>query len=190
MTEVNGPFEREIKLRFDSPQAARTAVIALGAALARPRRLQLDALFDTASRELSARAQILRVRVEAGHSFITFKRPVNSALVKIREEIETAIDDGARMIAILESAGFHAWFRYEKYREEFILPGIVIAIDETPVGTFVEIEGSEGEIVETALGLGRQSADFILDSYRTLYVRDCESRGVAVTHMVFAAGAP
>ena len=40
--------------------------------------------------------------------------------VKIREELETVVADGAeRCSTILEELGLHAWFRYEKYREEF-----------------------------------------------------------------------
>ena len=53
---------------------------------------------------------------------------------------------------ILEELGLHVWFRYEKYREEFSADDVVIAVDETPVGMFVEIEGGEDAIHETARG--------------------------------------
>ena len=72
---MSTPLEREVKLRFESPQAARTAVAASGATPLRPRRLQSDVLFDTEQRVLSARSQVLRVRIEAGHSYVTFKSP-------------------------------------------------------------------------------------------------------------------
>src|SRR5262249_25543856 len=55
------PLEREIKLRFESPEAARAAVVAAGAGPLRPRRLQSDVLFDTEQRMLSARGEVLRV---------------------------------------------------------------------------------------------------------------------------------
>ena len=61
------------------------------------------------------------------------------------------------------------WFRYEKYREEFSAEDVIIAIDETPVGTFVEIEGGEEHIHAAAAALGKTPADYITDSYRTLF---------------------
>src|SRR5215212_11761475 len=124
------PLECEVKLRFDSPQAARAAVIAAGAMPLTPRRLQSDALFDTAERMLTARSQVLRVRIEDGHSFVTFKSPAEHPTLKLREELETGVLDGVRLATILERTGFRTWFRYEKYREEFALDEVVIAVDE------------------------------------------------------------
>jgi adenylate cyclase, class 2 len=182
------PLEREIKLRFDSPERARAAVVGCGAVPFRPRRLQSDVLFDTDQRLLSARGQVLRVRIEAGHSYVTFKSPAEHPTLKLREELETGVGDGDRLVAILQRAGFRIWFRYEKYREEFSLGDVLIAVDETPVGTFVEIEGSDHGIVETVGALGRGPADYIIDSYRTLFVRHCREQGVPIGDMVFSAG--
>jgi adenylate cyclase class 2 len=182
------PLEREIKLRFDSPEAARAAVRAAGARPLKPRRLQSDVLLDTPQRTLSARSQVLRVRIEDGHSFVTFKSPTAHPTLKVREELETAVDDGQCVVAILAQAGFDIWFRYEKYREEFAFDEAVIAVDETPMGTFVEIEGSDRGIAATALALGRGPSDYLIDSYRSLFVHFCEERGLPATDMVFAAG--
>jgi len=55
---------------------------------------------------------------------------------------------------------------------------VIVAVDETPVGTFVEIEGGDRGIAELALVLGRSPSDYLLDSYRRLYAQDCERRGV------------
>ena len=184
---MSTPIEREIKLRFESPASARAAVLAIGARPATPRRLQADALFDTGDRQLSAQQQILRVRIEDGHGFVTFKSPIEHPTLKLREELETSVGDGRMLTAILERAGFRMWFRYEKYREEFTLDDVIVAVDETPVGTFVEIEGSDHGIAAAAVALGRGPADFVLDSYRTLFVQDCAARGVDATHMIFPA---
>src|SRR6185369_13697574 len=118
---MSTPLEREVKLRFESPQAARTAVAASGATPLRPRRLQSDILFDTDQRVLSARSQVLRVRIEEGHSYVTFKSPADHPTLKLREEWETSVGDGTCLVTILERAGFRIWFRYQKYREEFSL---------------------------------------------------------------------
>ena len=183
---MSTPLEREIKLRFENPEEARAAVVATGATPLKPRRLQSDILFDTEQRMLSARRQVLRVRIEAGHSYVTFKSPAEHPTVKLREELETGVTDGERLVMILERSGFRTWFRYEKYREEFAFDEVVIAVDETPVGTYVEIEGSDRGITAAARALGRGPGDYILDSYRTLFVRACEQQGLPIGDMVFA----
>ena len=61
------------------------------------------------------------------------------------------------MLRVLEELGFHVWFRYQKYREEFALDDVMIAVDETPVGTYVEIEGGEHGIATTTEALGRRA---------------------------------
>src|SRR5690606_6615811 len=110
---------------------------------------------------------------ENGKSLLTFKGPVQPGPMKLRDEIETAVADGAALLAILGELGLRVWFRYEKYREEFAVGDVVIAIDETPIGVFVEIEGSEAHIDQTAAALGRTRADYITASYRALFLEHC-----------------
>jgi adenylate cyclase, class 2 len=179
-------FEREIKLRFDAVATARAAVAAGGARPRRGRRLQQDALVDTDEGFLRARRSVLRVRSEEGGAVLTFKGPVQPSTMKLREEVETNVADGAALLELLERIGFRPWFRYEKYREEFSLGACVIAIDETPVGTFVEIEGDEAGVAAAARALGRAPSDYVLDSYRGIFVQHCEALGVPVTDMLFA----
>jgi adenylate cyclase, class 2 len=178
-------LEREIKLHFDDPEAARAAVLATGATPVRGRRLQEDCLLDAADERLRRRRSVLRVRMESGRSFLTFKGPVEPSIMKLREELETVVGDGTLMLRVLEELGFHIWFRYQKYREEFALADVIIAIDETPVGTYVEIEGGAQGIAATTEALGRRPSDYLLDSYRGLFVRHCEERGLPVTNMLF-----
>ena len=80
----------------------------------------------------------------------------------------------------------HVWFRYEKYREEYAAGNVTVALDETPVGTFVEIEGDEHGILTITRALGRTPDDFILSSYRRLFVRHREEYGLG-TNMLFRA---
>jgi adenylate cyclase class 2 len=188
MAAGSGSMEREIKLRFDNEAAARAAVAATGAVLLRPRRLQHDCLLDTAAGQLRDARSILRVRHEPDTSFLTFKGPVQPATMKLREEIETAVPDAAALLSILESLGYRVWFRYEKLREEYRYGDAIIAIDETPVGTFVEIEGSEDSVTRGATALGRGPADYVLASYRTLYVEQRTRAGLPVGDMLFVHG--
>ena len=177
--------EREIKLRYDSVESAQAAVLAAGATPLLGRRLQEDALLDTDDESLRRRRCVLRIRAENGKSRITFKGPVQPSDMKVRDELETVIGDGALLLRVFEELGFHVWFRYEKYREEFTHENVIVAIDETPVGIFVEIEGCEQGIASMARALGRRPADYVVDSYRTLFLKHRDEFGLAGTDMVF-----
>lgn len=178
-------LEREIKLRFDSVEEARLAVAAAGATPTRCRRLQEDALLDDAHDTLKARRCVLRVRVESGRSLLTFKGPVQASPMKLREEIETIVGDGETMLRCLEALGYSVWFRYQKYREEYALGDVIVAIDETPVGVFIELEGAEQGILEATRALGRSPEDFVLDSYRTLFMAHRRAHGLPDRDMLF-----
>jgi adenylate cyclase class 2 len=128
---------------------------------------------------------VLRVRAECGKSRLTFKGPLQPGIFKIREEIETVVGDGGVLLRVLEELGLRVWFRYEKYREEFSHEDVIVAIDETPLGVFVEIEGSETGIASMAEALGRSTNDYIVDSYRALFLRHQQACGLSGTDMVF-----
>lgn len=179
-------LEREIKLRFESAADARERILSIGATPLRGRRLQEDCLLDTESDLLHHRRCVLRVRNENGNSVLTFKGPVHPGVMKLREEHETIVADGETLLVILHELGLHVWFRYEKYREEFAAEDVIIAVDETPVGTFIEIEGGEEQIHRVAAALGRTPDDYITDSYRTLFLQQRELCGLHGDHMVFA----
>lgn len=178
-------LEREIKLRFASPDEARDAIVHSGATPVRGRRLQEDCLLDTADELIRQRRSVLRVRMEPGKSLLTFKGPAQASIMKVREELETVVSDGDTLLRILAELGFRPWFRYQKYREEFGHEDALIALDETPIGIFVEIEGTEEAIAAVARGLGRQVSDYIIESYRGLFVQYCAEHGLADTDMVF-----
>ena len=183
-------LEREIKLQFVSVEEARGAVIAAGCTPLLGRRLQEDALLDTEDELLRRRRCVLRVRVENGKSRVTFKGPVQPSAMKVREEQETLVGDGEVLLRVFEELGLHIWFRYEKYREEFSHEDVTVAIDETPVGVFVEIEGGEHGIASMAESLGRTSTDYIVDSYRSLFLQRREQFGLRGTDMLFDSCAP
>jgi adenylate cyclase class 2 len=178
-------IEREIKLGFASVDEARERVIASGATPLRGRRLQEDALLDTPDERLRRAGCVLRIRTESGKNRITFKGPVHAGIMKVRDEIETSVGDADAVLRILDASGFRPWFRYQKYREEYALEDVIIAIDETPVGIYVELEGGENGIAAVAAVLGRAEADYLRDSYRSLFVRHCQEHGCAPGDMLF-----
>jgi len=182
---TTGKVEREIKLRFESVERARADIEAAGATPLLGRRLQEDALLDDEDESLRRRGCALRIRSENGKSRITFKGPIQSASMKLRDEFETVVGDGALLLTIFQELGYHIWFRYEKYREEYAREEVIVAIDETPVGVFVEIEGSEQGITAMAEALGRTSDDYVLDSYRSLFLKHRDAHGLTGSDMLF-----
>jgi len=182
---MSGGIEREIKLPFADVPGARAAVLAAGATPLRGRRLQDDSLLDTADDRLRRERAVLRVRVEPDTSFVTFKGPAEISVMKVREELETMVGDGDLLLEVLGRLGFRVWFRYQKYREEYRCRDVVVAIDETPVGVFVELEGSEAGITAVAAALSRTPADYVTDSYRNLFARRREELGLPQTDMLF-----
>jgi len=136
---------------------------------------------------------------------LTFKRPITAradAVVsaqdnhrhKVREEFELEIADASVLTKIFEGLGMRGWFRYEKHRTTFRLPpsarwakGLLIELDETPISTFVELEGPPAAIDRAAEELGFHKHDYIVKNYLALYVEDCQRLGLEPKDMIFAA---
>ena len=171
-------------------------------------------IFDTPEGGLAKHGQLLRIRTETPEKSVkgkssksprvvlTFKRPAEPATMpanaplqgrhKVREEIEVEVADGVVLTKIFEGLGMRGWFRYEKYRTTFKLPaskkwatGLLIELDETPIGTFVELEGPGAAIDRAAEEFGYSKRDYVLRNYLTLYAEDCRRRGQQPTDMVF-----
>jgi adenylate cyclase, class 2 len=109
---------------------------------------------------------------------------------KLRVELETELGDAAEALAIFDRLGFHRFFRYQKYRSiyEAALPSgssLHIMADETPIGAFLELEGTEEAIAEAVEMLGITPADYILESYLALQIAHCRQQGKPLEDMVF-----
>ncbi len=134
---------------------------------------------------------------------LTFKQPMvqpagaetgsaSSGSYKVRDEIEVEVAEGGNLTRIFEGLGMSGWFRYEKCRTTFRLPaskawalGLLIELDETPIGTFVELEGPAGAIDRAAAELGFSKHDYLSKNYLRLYMEECRRKGVQPSHMVF-----
>jgi len=169
---VPAPVETEIKLRMEGPDSARRAVTALGATLEGARHLEDNTLYDDARSSLYAAGQALRLRRAAGRAIVTYKGPRQERGdgVKSRPETEIDVSDAEAFHAILSALGYRKVFRYQKYRETYHWRDVEIVVDETPIGTFLEIEGPAATIHEAARALGRSRADYIADSYAALFL--------------------
>jgi adenylate cyclase, class 2 len=99
---------------------------------------------------------------------------------KVREEREIRVADGEQLAVILEGIGLLPSFRYEKYRSTYRLPGldgVKLELDETPIGDFLEAEGSRAAIDLSTERLGYRPADYITESYWDLFRDAMRKRG-------------
>jgi len=185
--------EVEIKLRVEEGVSPMAAVTALGAHLLHPRDLEDNQLYDFPDFSLKTRGAMLRVRIQARGSVLTYKegsRVENGA--KVRDEMEVAlgpggVEDGETTAAILLKLGMRPLFRYQKYRTVYKLGDLVITIDETPIGVYLELEGSKLLIDEAATRLGYKASDYIVKSYFALHQEYLKARGLPLKDMLFDA---
>lgn len=89
----------------------------------------------------------LRIRKIGEKTLLTYKRRYgNLSAVKQHIEHETEIADSEEMMQIIARLGFSVGLVYEKRRQNWILQGIEVVIDELPFGSFMEIEGKITDI--------------------------------------------
>ena len=175
MSTSPGNREIEIKLRAPGPESASELLLTSGFSIQRERIHETNVLYDTASGQLRDAGEMLRVREDGPRSVLTFKGAAIPGRYKSREELELDLSSARTFEQILIRLGFEPTFRYEKYRTEFgrdDSPGTV-TLDETPIGTFLELEGDPQWIDETAAALGFREEDYITSSYGRLYLEWC-----------------
>lgn len=195
--------EVEIKLRVTDLRATILAIQALGAT-SQGRVFEANTLYDTPHSDLRRRGRLLRVRTESAapeshgvrpnrvHRIVLTSKapPPRSAKTKSRfkerAEREVVVSHDSRdWRATLAPLGFQAAFRYEKYRTSFRLRGLHLDLDETPVGTFLELEGRPAAIDRVARTLGYKPSAYIRGTYWDVYAADCRRHGRPIKNMVF-----
>jgi adenylate cyclase class 2 len=179
--------ETEIKVKIEDPAGFCLRLNALNAAASAARHFEDNHLLDFPDQRLRSGQCLLRIRFAEGLGFLTYKGPPRpDGIFKTREEMETRLEDGAVMLQVLERIGMCVCFRYQKYRREFALDGVHVAVDETPIGNYVEFEGSEEGIRNLARKMGIAESHFLRASYYSLYLEYCrQGGGEAPQFMVF-----
>lgn len=162
--------EIEIKLRITEPDRLIAALDKTGARLVRAREFEDNRLYDFPECDLMRRQAMLRLRTVPGGGLLTYKdSPRIEDGAKLRDEIEVRFDAAGPLAAILQAIGMVPQFRYQKYRTTWSRGDLVITLDETPIGTFAELEGPKSAIDAMATELGFQTSEYIADSYRELF---------------------
>jgi adenylate cyclase class 2 len=175
--------EIELKFPVSDPAAFQARLPALGFHLDTPRTFEHNTLYDTPARELRDRKHILRIRQYGQLCTVTHKRrpgpedPVDTTRYKVRIETETVVAEAAALAAIFEQLGYAPAFVYEKYRSEWSHPIdpqnptlAHLVLDETPIGTWAELEGPTAWIDRTLEELNIDPATCLTDSYGKLFL--------------------
>ncbi len=133
-------IEIEIKARVEDPKDMERSIIALGAAPVGIEN-QTDTYFNSQYRDFGKTDESLRIRIEDGKSFLTYKGPKMDRVSKTRKEFQVEINDADNMRNILTSLGFFPVATVTKKRKNYRLSDFLIALDEVQnLGNFIEIE--------------------------------------------------
>ena len=215
MPEPKHRQEIEIKLRVQDVAAIRSRLKRLRAREISPRTHEFNTLYDTPRQDLKRQGQLIRIRIEQPALSFGKRRPNENAAAiltykgpslpsrtateagghsnfrsyfKIKDEAEVSVAGGDEMARILHGLGLHPGFRYEKFRTTYALPGVrglKIELDETPVGTYLELEGPVAGIERGAHLLGYDRKDYLKDTYGSLYLAACRRQGRKPGDMLF-----
>jgi adenylate cyclase, class 2 len=200
------PTEIEVKLRIADLPAMLARLAQMGA-ISRGRVLEQNTLFDTPRSNFRGSGRLIRVRIEkpapeqgmAGgraQAVLTAKgrpgaepKPPRhaSSRYKERTEREVILATPSSFTRNLPALGLRRGFRYEKFRTSFVFRGLHLDLDETPVGTFLELEGEPQAIDRAAKALGFSPIDYLRATYWDLYADHCRRRGVRPKNMLFPA---
>ncbi len=189
----------ELNTLYDTPQGG----FARHGQLLRIRVESAGTVARTASSTKLAAGKRPAARMRA---ILTYKGPAESAIAsppaaatghnrpsphhKTREEIEAEILDPAAMAKVLHALGLRGWFHYEKFRTTYQLPAkkswakdLLIELDETPIGAFIELEGPSEAIDRAARELGYSRHDYVTKSYLALHIESCQRQGKTISQL-------
>lgn len=192
---MSGPVETEVKIALTGVEQGRRLLRGAGFRESRPRVHETNLILDDVRGSLRRRGLLLRVRAlkrrgrEVG-TLCTFKGPARLTRRnhKTREEREFDAADSSRLLGVFNGLGYRPSFRYEKFRTEFSHPrGTGLAVlDETPMGVFLELEGTSTWIDITAARLGFSPDDYITLSYASLWAEWRKENRIRRSDMIFS----
>ncbi len=182
---MKSDIEREFKFQVESLGAVPEKLLEIGAERQSRTHMERNWLFDrgTAIRD---QGQVLRLRQDDTGARVTYKGPVSfEEGARVRTEVELGVSDLETTRTLLSALGFEETGYYEKRRATWLLGSAEISLDETPIGSFVEIEGDRAAEVVALMGF--DPADALAASYIELYEAYRADHPDAPANMVFPA---
>jgi adenylate cyclase, class 2 len=177
--------EVEIKFRVENVRALSRRLRAAGFRQITRRTRERNTLYDLPGSPLRKRGELLRLRKYGKEWLLTHKAKSKVTRYKTRVETETKIADGDKLEKILQALGYAPTFRYEKYRAEWSNSHGHVVVDETPIGSFGEIEGPARWIDRTSERLGIDRSSYITQSYAELFFAWKRQTGSRANEMTF-----
>ena len=167
----------EIECKYLDPD-----FVSLGAKLASSNAKHLSAVFEDnlvfehndGLPSLLKAGTLLRLRTIYGPDepkyLLTLKLKVpDSANCKIRDEREVYVADGQALQDIFLGLNYKIVARYEKMRVTWQYKSVLVCLDTLPFGQFVELEGSEDDILAAAKDLGLDQLQKSTKSYHDIH---------------------
>jgi len=179
--------EIEIKFRVDNARGLARRLRSAGFRHSTRRTLEQNTLYDLPSGVLRKQGEVLRLRKYGSEWLLTHKAKGKVSRHKARVENETKVADGEKLDKILRALGYVPSFRYEKFRAEWSDGKGHVVVDETPIGSFGEIEGPARWIDITARRLGIDRDSYITQSYVELFFDWKRRNQSRAHHMTFEA---
>lgn len=162
-------LEIEVKFHLTDLESMQGRLSRLGAE-SKGRVFEHNIRYEDKNKTLIRKKSLLRLRRDK-KTILTYKSrpPVSSTEFKVFNELEVEVSDFITMNQILEQLGLHPEQTYEKWRETLILGKTCFFLDTMPYGNFLEIEGSEKNIRESADRLGLCWRKRILMNYLEIF---------------------
>src|SRR6266404_7898586 len=181
------PHEIEVKFRIENLTVLTQALKRAGFKQITRSTHEMNSLYDLPGQKLRKLGELLRLRKYGETWVLTHKAKGKAGRHKVRVELETRVENGEQMDAILRALGFAPTFRYEKYRAEWSDGTGHVVLDKTPIGNFGEIEGSPRWIDRTARVIGIKPAHYIKQTYAELFFSWKRATRSTATEMTFRA---
>ncbi len=147
--------EIEVKFLLKDYSALMQKISALHLPCSQERIHEFNLRYDLPDGSLVAQKQVLRLRKDT-QARLTFKGPgIMEQDVLTRKEIEVEVSDFDATNRLLEALGYQVIMMYEKFRANYLMDNLVLSVDETPLGLFIELEGeSPAQVRKAADALG------------------------------------
>jgi len=175
--------EVELKAVVDDLAERRRTIEAAGATIVFEGRLS-DRRYDRASGELSGRDEVLRVRryqnATVAKTTLDWKGPTEVRDVyKVREEINTGIDDFDSLQQILARLGFELISEIDREIAQYRFGEATVRFESYPrMDNLVEIEGEPAAIESAIEALGMPRGTFSSDRLAAFVARFEQRTGV------------